>query len=105
MDRKNTEKYKKCNHHHEIEDFQEIVNFGSGFFVADKKRKKLLEALNECGLITRTHCYGHETGYSFVSILMDNDLKIEVKDVSEYYSTRKFDKNKKEILISWKRTD
>lgn len=80
-----TDKYKKFNHYHEVTKEQEIVNFGTGEFCADKKRIPLLKALNECGLITRTHCYGHESGYSFISILMENEVKINVRKVNEGY--------------------
>lgn len=100
-----TEKYKHCNHHHELTEDQEIVDFGSGKFVADKKRIALLKALNDCGLITRTHCYGHETGRSFVSIILDEHSDVEFRNVNEGHSTRKFPQNTKEVLISWKRTD
>lgn len=80
---KTTNKYKYCNHYHEITKNQKIVNFGTGDFVVDKERIALLEALNKCGLITRTHCYGHETGYSFVSILLDDATDIIIQTVSE----------------------
>ena len=101
-------KFKSCpfkgfNHYHELTDTQELVNFGTGEFVADKERIPLLKAMNECGLITRTHCYGHETGYSFVSVLVDED--IEIREVKEGHSNRKFPEGTKELLIIWKRTD
>ena len=97
--------HEECNHHHEITEEQEVIDLGSGKFIADKKRVALLKALNDCGLITRTHCYGHESGVSFVSILMENDLRIEVKDVNERDSTREIKEGAKEILILWDRTD
>jgi hypothetical protein len=102
---KDSNKYKPCNHHHEMTDNQSVVDFGSGVFVADNERVILLKALNECGLKTRTHCYGHETGYSFVSILLNDDIDIEIKSVREGHSTREFEKNQKELLITWKRID
>jgi len=98
-----TNKYKKFNHHHEIGEDQEIVDFGTGKFVADKKRIALLKALNECGLITRTHCYGHKTGESFVSIVLDGDMQI--RDITERDSTRDDFDGKTELLIEWKRID
>lgn len=101
-----TDKYKKFNHYHEIMKDQSIVNFGSGEFIVDNKRIPLLKALNDCGLITRTHCYGHETGHSFVSILLNDEMEVVIKEnVREGYSTRTFPKGTKEVLISWKRKD
>ena len=104
-ERKTSNKFKKYNHYHEPKDFQEIVDLGSGKFIADKQMLPLLKALNECGLVTRTHCYGHFTGHSFVSILLDFHTQITFKEVSEFYSDRKFPKKQTEILISWKRTN
>lgn len=92
-----------CNHHHEITSEQTEVDFGTGKFIADNQRIALLKALNEAGLTTRTHCYGHETGHSFVSILLD-DVEVQVRDVNER-PDRKFAKGKKELIITWKRTD
>ena len=96
---------KKFNHHHKITKDQKMVDFGTGKFIADKKRIALLKALNECGLITRTHCYGHETGCSFVSILFENDIRIEVRKVHESDSSRTKFNGKTEMLISWRRRD
>lgn len=45
-----TNKYKFCNHYHELTKEHEIVNFGDGEFVANKKATPLLKALNELGL-------------------------------------------------------
>ena len=100
-----TNKYKYCNHYHNITAKQNIVDFGTGKFIADKKRIALLKALNECGLITRTHCYGHETGYSFISILLDDNIEIEVRTVTEKHSSREYPIKLKELLITWKRID
>jgi len=96
---------KNCNHHHELTEEQEIVDFGTGEFVADRKRVALLKALNECGLITRTHCYGHETGISFISVLINEHVNIEIREVTEPNSNRDFCKNQRELLINWKRID
>ena len=102
---KGSNKHKKCNHHHEITSEQKLVDFGSGEFVADRKRIALLKALNECGLVTRTHCYGHKTGYSFISILLENNLRIEVRKVNEVDADRTEFNGKTELLLSWERTD
>lgn len=96
---------KKFNHHHKITKEQKIVNFGTGKFIADKKRIPLLKVLNECGLLTRTHCYGHKTGYSFVSIILDGNMRIELRKIYEKDSSRIKFNGKTEILISWKRKD
>ena len=39
-----TKKYEKFNHYHKITKDQQFVNFGTGGFVADKKRIPLLKA-------------------------------------------------------------
>jgi len=93
------------NHWHDLTETQTKVDFGTGEFIADNERIALLEALNNAGLVTRTHCYGHETGYSFISILMRNNLRIEVKPAYENHAERGFDGSETELLISWKRAD
>ena len=105
MEREISDEHKKFNHHHKITDEQEIVDFGTGKFIADKKRIALLKALNDCGLVTRTHCYGHETGHSFVSILLDEDISIEVKTICDRYTDKRIKKGTHELLITWWRKD
>lgn len=90
---KGSDKYKFCNHHHELTPEQEIINLGTGPFVADKPMIPLLKALNEIGLTTRSHCHGHETDYSWVTILMDNIDQVEVRNLY----------GKQELLIQWKK--
>lgn len=100
-----TEKYLFCNHHHELTDEYEIVNFGDGEFVANKEGIPLLKALNEIGLKTRTHHitkHTEEDPRSFVSIIIDDDMTIEFKTIFENDATRTQYNGKKEILISWK---
>jgi len=36
-DRKPSDNFKHCNHHHELTDKHEIVDFGNGEFVANKE--------------------------------------------------------------------
>lgn len=96
-----TDKYKHCNHHHELTDQHEIVDFGDGEFVANKVAIPLLKALNEAGLRTRTHHMDNEGG--FVSILLDN-VRIEIKTVNEIDATRTKYNGKKELLILWETT-
>ena len=93
-----TAQYKAFNHHHELADDQRMINLGTGQFVADKKMIPLLKALNSIGLITRTHCIGHENDHAFVGILM-HDVDIQVRKATEQHSARDFDCN--ELIINW----
>lgn len=96
-----TEKYKRYNHHHEIGDRHELVDFGDGEFVANKEAIPLLKALNELRLRTRSHHIdGNE--HAWVCILLDN-VEIEVKEVFERDSDRTKYNGKKELLISWRK--
>lgn len=95
-----TEKYRYCNHHHEITKEQEIVDFGSGKFVADKIAIPLLRALNEIGLETRTHHIDENGG--FVGIMIDN-VDISIRKVSERDAKRTKYNNRYHLLISWVR--
>lgn len=98
---KATDKYKHCNHHHELSEEHVLVDFGDGEFVANKAAIPLLKALSECGLKTRTHHY--EGGkHGFVSILLDEDVRVEVKTVNEIHADRTKFNGKTEVLISWK---
>lgn len=93
-----TDKYKHCNHYHELTEDHEVVDFGDGEFVANKTAIPLLKALNEAGLKTRTHHIDSEGG--FISILLDN-ARIEVRKVHEVHSYRAKYNGKIEVLISW----
>lgn len=97
-----TDKYKFCNHHHELTEDYEVVDFGDGEFVANKAAIPLLKALNEAGLRTRTHHFANEDEHGFVSILLDN-VRIEVRPVSEIHADRDKYNDKFELLISWTR--
>ncbi len=92
--------YKYCNHHHVLSADHELVDFGDGEFVANKKAIPLLRALNEAGLKTRTHHYASKDNEAFVSILLDN-VRLEIKDVFERDATRTKYNGKKELLIQW----
>lgn len=95
-----SDKWKHCNHHHELTKDHKIVDFGDGEFVANKAAIPLLRALNEVGIRTRTHHYeGGEHG--FVSILLDN-VQLEVKTVHEKDADRDKYNGKTELLIMWK---
>jgi hypothetical protein len=93
-----TDKYTYCNHHHELTEDHEIVDFGDGQFVANKMAIPLLKALNELGLRTRTH-HADENG-GFIAILMDN-VRIEVRQVNEIAADRTKYNGKTELLILW----
>jgi hypothetical protein len=94
-----TEQFRFCNHHHELDENYEVVDFGDGEFVANKAAIPLLKALNEAGLKTRTHHYTGEGG-AFVSILLD-DIHVEIKTVNEIDADRTKYNGKKELLLMW----
>ena len=98
---KATNKYKYCNHHHEIKNNHELVNFGDGDFVANKEAIPLLKALNEIGLKTRSH-HIDDKSHAWVCILLD-DVEIEIKNVFEKDADRTKYNGKKELLITWKK--
>ena len=98
---KSTDKFKHCNHHHEIGDRHELVDFGDGEFVANKEAVPLLKALNEIGLRTRTHHIDSEQ-HAFISILLDN-AHVEIREVNERDADRTKYNGKYELLISWKK--
>lgn len=100
MNPKPTEQYASCNHHHELTDRHQVVDFGDGEFVANKDGVPLLEALNRLGLRTRTHHI--EAGQDcFIGLLLD-DVYLEIRDVDEIHADRTKYNGKKELLIRWK---
>lgn len=90
--------FEYCNYHHPLDDTHEIVDFGDGEFVVNKEAISLLKALNEAGLRIRTH---HYTGgsNSFISILLGNNVIIEVRTVDEKDAIRTKYNGTKELLI------
>ena len=98
---KPTDKYKYCNHHHELTDQHEIVNFGDGEFVANKKAILLLKALNELGLRTRSHHIADDSQYGWFTILLDN-VEIAIVDVNEADADRTKYNGKKELRLTFK---
>lgn len=94
-----TNKYRHCNHHHELTNKHEEVFIGGEKFIANKEAIPLLMALSEIGLKTRTHHVDENGG--FISILMDN-VSIEVKTVFEADADRTKYNGKQELIISWK---
>ena len=93
-------KYKYCNHHHELTKDQEVIDLGNGKFVADKPMIPLIKALNNLGLITRTHNYSKK-GFHFIGILLDN-VDIEIFKVFERNASRTKYNGKKQLLIKWR---
>lgn len=94
-----SERYKHCNHHHELTDDHILVDFGTGEFVANKAAVPLLKALNEAGIRTRTHHWTGD-GYGFIGLLMDN-ISVEVRAVNERSADQDRYNGKMELLISW----
>ncbi|MCK5236914.1 MAG: hypothetical protein KAR06_08010 [Deltaproteobacteria bacterium] len=99
-----TDKYKHMNHHHKLTPEQEIVDLGTGPFVADKPMLPLLRALNAIGLRTRSHNYNDETGEHFICLCLDKGLTVEIKNGVERKSTRE-DMCTNQIVIGWKEAD
>ncbi len=95
-------KYTYCNHHHELTDEHEVVDFGDGEFVANKKATPLLRALNELGLRTRTHHISGAGDNNFFSILLAENITIEIKTVNEVDADRIKYNGQKELLIQWR---
>lgn len=92
-------RYRHCNHHHELTDRHRIVDFGDGEFVANVEAIPLLKALNDLGIRTRTHHYaGGDRG--FVSVLTDN-LRLEIRQVNEIDADRDKYNGRTELLIQW----
>lgn len=91
-----SEKYTYCNHHHELTENHEIVNFGDGDFVANKGAIPLLRALNELGIKTRSHHIEGKAGW--FSILLDN-VSYKEQIVNEIHANRIKYNNKNELLI------
>ena len=98
---KPTDKYRYCNHHHEISERHELVDFGCGEFVANKEAVHLLKALNEIGLKTRSHHIDNKE-HAWICILLDN-VEIEVKEVFERDADRTIYNGKNELFIKWRK--
>lgn len=96
-----TDKYKRFNHHHEMTENHQLVDFGDGEFIANKKAIPLLKALNDLGLCTRTHHVDDSGG--FVSVLINGSgMRAEIREVNERDSTRTEYDGMTELLISWR---
>lgn len=91
------DQYRHCNHHHELTDEHEIVDLGDGEYVANKRAIPLLKALSELGFRTRTHHIDEEGG--FFSILIEDGVSVEVREVFERDADRTKYNGKTEVLI------
>jgi hypothetical protein len=99
--KKATDKYKHMNHHHELTGEQEIIDLGTGKFVADKPMIPLLKALNDIGIRTRSHNYDSETGQHFVAICLDEGMNVNITSGHENHSTRD-NMCDNQVVIGWK---
>jgi hypothetical protein len=63
-------------------------------FEADVEMIPLLEELNNLGLRTRSHCYGHTTKVPHIAIMFDNIEDVQIRTLSG---------GKKDLVITWKR--
>lgn len=95
-----TDKYKKCNHHHELTNEHKIVDFWDWEFVANIEWIPLLKALNDLWIRTRTH-HIKKGEHSFISIILD-DISLELRDVYERDSDRTKYNWKSELLLKFK---
>ena len=76
---------------------QEEIELNGQMVWADPKLIPLLKALNEVGLITRSHCAGHESDKAFVIIRLESINGIEICTRGEYNEVRLFwDRSKEE---------
>jgi hypothetical protein len=100
---KPTDNYRFCNHHHEFTEEHQLVDFGTGPFVANKKAIPLLKALAELGLTTRTHHVDEDGG--FFSILIEDHVHVDIKTVFERDADRTRFNGKTEIVIGWVRKE
>lgn len=94
-----TDKYEFCNHYHEIaEGYQELVDLGTGPFVADIKMLPLLKAFNAIGITTLSHNYDYDSGQSWVVIDAECFDRIEICVRTREHMDRE---GKREMLICW----
>ena len=96
---KPTTKYEHFNHNHEMTDEHEIVDFGDGEFIANKKAVPLLKALADLGIRTRTHHADDEGG--FVGIMLDEPISAEIRIAHEANSSRTKYNGLPELILKW----
>lgn len=74
-------------------EYQTLINLNGEDVWIDNEFIVLIQELNQLGLITRSHCAGHETGQAFLIIRMDSINEITIRDKGEY----------KELVLHWNR--
>lgn len=76
-------------------EYQTLVSIRGEDVWIDDEFVVLITELNRLGLITRSHCAGHESDISWVVIRTDNITNIEIRNDGEY----------KELLLHWRRDE
>lgn len=99
-----SDKYKYCNHHHELTDKHQMLELNGENVVVNSDAVLLLQELNRLGLTTRTHHIAEGHPHAFLSIILDN-VDIEIRDVYERDSSRTTYNGKKELLLRWSREE
>jgi hypothetical protein len=74
-------------------ELQTLVNIRGEDVWIDDEFVVLIQELNRLGLITRSHCAGHESNISWIVIRMGTITNVEIRNDGEY----------KELLIHWRR--
>lgn len=72
-------------------DHQEKIEIDGQDVWADPEMIPLLKALNDAGLITRSHCSGHGNEHAWVVLRMDNIEDIQIRNNGQY----------KELILGW----
>jgi hypothetical protein len=72
-------------------DLQTPITINGEEVWVDPDMVELIQALNNAGLKTRSHCGGHGSGNKFVVIRTDNVTDIDIRNCGEYH----------EIVLTW----
>lgn len=97
---KASDKFKDCNHHHELTEDYSVVDFGDGGFVANNQAIPLLKALAGLGIRTRTH-HIDNSDHGFFSFIIDPEVRVEIRQVYEKDANRTKYNGMTEVLVSW----
>lgn len=73
---------------------QTLIELNGKFVWIDNEFVVLVQELNRLGLITRSHCAGHESNNAWIVIRMDTITDIEMRNWNAEY---------KELLLKWER--
>ena len=74
-------------------EYQTLINLNGKDVWIDDEFVALIAELNRLGLITRSHCAGHESDNAFLVIRMGSIDEVSVRDQGEY----------KELVINWQK--